>query len=176
MTVAELNELAVAALKRAMRATGVEGNAAAFTRLLRGQAGDGPDPTTVGRWLRSEQTVPAWALLAASRTSEIAPTDLLLPDDDLSSLHRVVEALQGAVAELRSPTTTTASGSAQEVIEGLDSKLVQLADIVRRLQDTVETQGQLLDKVAKEVLQPRADLRRPEAPTPESPARGRAPS
>lgn len=176
MTVAELNDLAVAALKRAMRATGVEGNAAAFTRLLRAQAGDGPDPTTVGRWLRSEQTVPAWALLAASRASELAPTDLLLPDDDLASLHRVVEALQGAMTELRSPGPTGQSANAAELIAGLDSRLAQLADIVRRLQDTVETQGELLDKVAEEVLPSRSELRRTEAPAPESPARGRAPS
>lgn len=173
---AELNELAVAALKRAMRATGVEGNAAAFTRLLRGQAGDGPDPTTVGRWLRSEQTVPAWALLAASRASEMAPTDLLLPDDDLASLHRVVQALQGAVAELHTPTRTAQSANSQEVLAGLESQLAQLADIVRRLQDTVETQGDLLDRVAKEVLPSRSALRGADAPAPESPARGRAPS
>jgi hypothetical protein len=57
--VTEFNEVVVAALKRAMRAKGIEGNATAFTRLLRHEVGDAPDPTTVGRWLRGEQTVPA---------------------------------------------------------------------------------------------------------------------
>jgi hypothetical protein len=101
VTVGDLNEEAVAALKRAMRAKGIEGNAAAFTRLLRGEVGDGPDPTTVGRWLKGEQTVPAWALLAASRASGVAPTDLLLPDADVSDLRRMVADLHQQMTELR---------------------------------------------------------------------------
>lgn len=128
MSVAELNQLVVAALRRAMRARGIEGNAAAFTRLLRAEAGDGPDPTTVSRWLRGEQIVPAWALVAASRASGMAPTDLLLPEADLVDLRRVVEDLRGQVAELRD--TVAAAGEARPR-EDLDEVERLLAEVRR---------------------------------------------
>ncbi len=137
MSVAELNGLAVAGLKQAMRATGVEGNAAAFTRLLRQEAGDGPDPTTVGRWLRGEQTVPAWALLAASRASGVSPTDLLLPDADVSDLRRIVDDLRRQMTELR--TSIAATGTEGQSRRASLSEVEGVLAVVRRqLSDAAE--------------------------------------
>ena len=152
MSASELNDLVVAALKRAMRAQGIEGNVAAFTRLLRGEVGDAPDPTTMGRWLRGEQTVPAWALVAASRASGISPSDLLLPEADAAELKRLVESLEAQMAELRSSLATAERGGADQPADAYDARLAQLAGVITRIQDSVETQGELLDRVAKQVL------------------------
>ena len=157
MTVAELNELAVDALKRAMRAMGIEGNAAAFTRLLAGETGQGPDPTTVGRWLKGDQTVPAWALLAASRTTQIAIADLLLPEADVANVQRLLEDLQAQVHDLRSAMEEDRQAGTDE---STLAKLTELAELVTGLQGTVDTQGELLQRVAKEVLPTRSELRR----------------
>jgi hypothetical protein len=164
--VAELNELVVAALKRAMRVKGVEGNASAFTRLLRTHVGDGPDPTTVGRWLKGEQTVPAWALVAASQVSDISPTDLLLPEADVTDVKRLVEDLEARMAELRTSLTTAERRGGNQAAPVSDARLAQLADVVARLQDAVETQGELLDRVAKQILPRQSRARADEAATP----------
>lgn len=144
MSVADLNNLVVAALKRAMRAKGIEGNASAFTRLLRQEVVDGPDPTTVGRWLKGEQMVPAWALVAASRVSGVAPTDLLLPEADVADLKRVVEGLRAEVAELRSITAAQpgAGRADQDEIERMLAAVgQQLMEAAHELHLPWEPQG-----------------------------------
>ena len=166
MPVTEFNDLVVAALKRAMRAKGIEGNAAAFTRLLRTEIGDAPDPTTVGRWLRGEQTVPAWALVAASRVSDISPTDLLLPEADVTEVKRLVEGLEARMAELRASLATAEQRGGDQPTAVVDTRLAQLADVIARLQDAVDTQGELLDRVAKQVLPRRTQARRDGTGTP----------
>ncbi len=88
-----------------MRMEGMEGNKSAFARLLRGQVGDGPAPNTVGRWLRGEQTIPAWALVACAEAVRADLGELLgleaqaLPEQ-LHAMRAELEAMQRRMDEL----------------------------------------------------------------------------
>jgi hypothetical protein len=72
-----LNHEIVAGLRQAMRALNTEGNKAEFARALKRLTGDAPGETTVGRWLRDEDLVPAWAFLAAARAAGVSMDELL---------------------------------------------------------------------------------------------------
>jgi hypothetical protein len=84
-------------------------------------------------WVSKPSSVSSLALIAAARLANM-PLDALLAQASTSTEH-----VPGAPAESLSPD--------------FEVRLAQLADLVIRLQDTVDNQGQLLDQVAKEVLQ-----------------------
>jgi hypothetical protein len=105
MSTADYNARVVEVLKAAMRMEGMEGNKSAFARLLRGRVGDGPAPNTVGRWLRGEQTIPAWALVACAEAVQTDLGELLgleapASSDQLQQMRRGMEAMQRRVEEL----------------------------------------------------------------------------
>lgn len=79
MAVRDLNREVISGLRQAMRVLGTEGNKARFARMLKEFAGDAPGETTVGRWLRDDDLVPAWALLAAARAARMS-IDKLIED------------------------------------------------------------------------------------------------
>lgn len=104
MSIEDYNRQVVEALEKAQRAAGVK-SGAAFARLLARHTGGSPDTSTYNRWLRGEAAVPAWALLLASRESNLG-LDALVADDDgrLTTLDgwraQIVEAIGRLEAEL----------------------------------------------------------------------------
>ncbi|MGH7883195.1 MAG: hypothetical protein ACREN8_09890 [Candidatus Dormibacteraceae bacterium] len=141
MSATELNQQAVTVVKRAMRAIGLEGNISAFTRALKAEAGDAPEATTVGRWIKGDQTVPAWALFAASQASGVTLTDLAVPEADLVSLHSEVEQLKQELQK-QSERSPEATGD-QDRLDELGSN----SDRIEALERELEKQRMLLAKI-----------------------------
>jgi hypothetical protein len=67
------------------------------------------------------------------------------------------------MTELRASLATAERRGGDQPGAAFDARLAQLADIVSRLQDSVETQGELLDRLAQQVLPPRSRARREDA-------------
>jgi hypothetical protein len=105
MSTADYNARVIELLKAAMRTERMEGNKSAFARLLRGRVGDGPAPNTVGRWLRGEQTIPAWALVACAEAvgadlGELLGLEAPSSPEQLRSMRSELEAMQRKVDDL----------------------------------------------------------------------------
>jgi 8-oxo-dGTP diphosphatase len=129
MSTADYNSRVVEALKAAMRMRGMEGNKSAFARLLRGRVGDGPAPNTVGRWLRGEQTIPAWALVAAAEAVQIDLGELLGLEGQT-----VPEELRALREELETQRRA-AEGVERRIDEAVESRIEQLmVQVLNRLQ------------------------------------------
>ena len=90
-------------------------------------------------WISRPGSVSSLALVAAARMASMSLDELLAlaTDAPASSPPPAVEGLD-------------------DLIRSFDTRLSQIVDVVGRLQDTVETQGELLDRVAKQVLPARA--------------------
>jgi hypothetical protein len=72
---------------------------------LRSVVTNGPSPTTCLRWIKREQAVPAWALLAAAQAAEMS-VDALLGQletrrllNELAAIEQRLEALERSRAE-----------------------------------------------------------------------------
>ncbi len=86
-------------------------------------------------WITRPVSVSSLALVAAARMANISIDELLTQAGDVQP-----------------PPATQASANWEELVEGFDGRLAQIAEVVGRLQETVETQGDLLDRVAEVVL------------------------
>lgn len=102
-------------------------------------------------WISRPGSVSSLALVAAARLANMTLDELLALATD---------------APASSPPPAV---DLDDLIRSFDTRLSQIVDVVGRLQDTVETQGELLDRLAKQVLPARAG-------SPESEAAGHSPS
>jgi len=98
-------------------------------------------------WVNRPRSLSSVALVAAARMAGY-PLDELLAE---------AIAGPGPAIELRGSSSS-----------GVEAQLTQVAEVVARLQATVETQGDLLDRIAREVLEGRTRARAREAEPAES--------
>ncbi len=110
-------------------------------------------------WITRPGSVSSLALVAAARMANISVDELLAQAGDVQT-----------------PPATQASDRWDELVAGFDRRLAQVAEVMGRLQETVETQGDLLDRVAEVVLGTRARSRQnDEGASEPSPHRGTTP-
>lgn len=125
-------------------------------------------------WLERPETVSALTALAAihvlgeARAIELlfgkAPGAATAEQDQgheetierLAELESQLAAFTDIVHTPQARTTVDAGELVEDQLSGVETRLAQVAEVVGRLQVTVETQGELLDRIAKQVLPPRS--------------------
>ena len=126
MAIEDFNQRALRGLERAQQASGAR-SAEAFAGRLAVRVGGSPDGSTYRRWIRAENVIPAWALIAAADECELSPDALLnwegsaVNEAELLGLPKRMEAqeaelraLREEVAELRQQSERDARREARD--------------------------------------------------------------